>query len=283
MTLAKYAIIMCRISSVKQNTGASLTEQEVICKEYCRNNDLEIIESQKAIESAFAQRRPKFDKILEIIGKISSEPIALVVASADRLARNFNHISLLDELVKADKVEIHFVKEAMVITKFSSADAIFKYRQLIANAEHFSAEKSEKDKKALQDMREKGLYPGKAPIGYKNCRPCWMPWIMFDEQADKVRHLFHIYSQTGVDIKRLLELAKSMPLYTTSGALINRRTLLHLLRNPFYCGLMHSGGKLYSHNYERLIKEDIFSAVQAKLERELCHLVEDETKMKSAA
>lgn len=283
MTAARFAIIMCRISSVKQNTGASLIEQEVICKEYCRNNDLKIIESQMAIESAFAQRRPKFDKILEIIEKVSSEPIALVVASADRLARNFNHISILDVLVKEEKVEIHFVKEAMVIKRLSDADTMFKYRQLIASAEHFSAEKSEKDKKALQDMREKGLYPGKAPIGYKNCRPSWIPWIEFDEQADKVKCLFDIYSQTKVDIKMLLELAKSMPLYTTSGALISRRTLLHLLQNPFYCGLMRSGGKLYRHNYERLIKEEVFMAVQDKLARELHHNAEEGKNMKLAA
>ena len=45
MTLAKEAIIMCRISSAKQNQGASLADQEVICRTYCRNNDLEIIEN----------------------------------------------------------------------------------------------------------------------------------------------------------------------------------------------------------------------------------------------
>lgn len=283
MTLAKEAIIMCRISSAKQNQGASLADQEVICRTYCRNNDLEIIENKMAIESAFAKRRPKFDEILWLLEEIQSKPVALVVASADRLARNFNHISLLDELVKAGKIEIHFVKEAMAITAFSTADVIFEYRTLIAQAEHFSAEKSEKDKKALQDMREKGLYPGKAPIGYKNCRPSWIPWIMPDEQADKVWLLFDIHLQTEFNIKKLLKAAQSLPLYTTAGALISRKSLIHMLRNPFYYGKMKSGGRLYWHQYKPLVSEEVFMAVQNKLLRELYHLEEGETKMKFAA
>ena len=40
MTSAKDAIIMCRVSSAKQNTGNSLSEQEAICKAYCQSKNL---------------------------------------------------------------------------------------------------------------------------------------------------------------------------------------------------------------------------------------------------
>ena len=283
MDFAKNAIIMCRISSVKQNIGNSLSEQEAICKEYCRSKNFEVIQNKQAIESAFTKRRPKFNEILDLIQQVKVTPVALVLSESSRLARNFNHMSLLDELVQTGKVEIHFVKEHIVISLFSTADDIYEYRELIAKAEHFSADKSEKDKKALQTMRENGFYPGKAPIGYKNCRPSWCPWILPDEQADKVKFLFDTYLRSEISIKKLLEIAQSLPLYTTTGSLISRRTLIHMLRNSFYCGQMKSGGKLYRHGYALLVSEDVFAEVQKKLDRELGRVANKETEVKVAA
>ena len=165
--------------------------------------------NKKAIESAFNKRRPKFNEVLDLIQQVKTAPVALVLSEANRLARNFNHISVLDDLVKTGKVEIHFVKEGMVITPFSTANDVYDYRMLIAEAERFSAELSNMTKKAMQTMRENGFYPGKAPIGYKNCRPSWCPWILPDEQAGKVQFLFDNYLRSEISIKNLLEVAQS--------------------------------------------------------------------------
>lgn len=283
MNFAKDAIIMCRISSVKQNIGNSLSEQEAICKEYCRSKNFEVIQNKKAIESAFTKRRPKFNEILNLIQQVKVAPVALVLAESDRLARNFNHMSLLDELVQTGKVEIHFVKEQIVISSFSTADDLRTYRIFIAQAEYYSAKLSEATKKSLQTMRENGFYPGKAPIGYKNCRSSWCPWILPDEQADKVKFLFDTYLRSEISIKKLLEIAQSLPLYTTTGKLISRKTLVHMLRNSFYCGQMKSGGKLYKHGYERLLDEDVFAEVQKKLDWELGKVANNETEVQAAA
>ena len=283
MNFAKDAIIMCRISSVKQNIGNSLSEQEAICKEYCRSKNFEVIQNKKAIESAFTKRRPKFNEILNLIQQVKVAPVALVLAESDRLARNFNHMSLLDELVQTGKVEIHFVKEQIVISSFSTADDLRTYRIFIAQAEYYSAKLSEATKKSLQTMRENGFYPGKAPIGYKNCRSSWCPWILPDEQADKVKFLFDTYLRSEISIKKLLEIAQSLPLYTTTGKLISRKTLVHMLRNSFYCGQMKSGGKLYKHGYERLLDEDVFAEVQKKLDRELGKVTNKDTEVQAAA
>lgn len=220
---------------------------------------------------------------MNLIQQVKVAPVALVLSEANRLARNFNHISVLDDLVKTGKVEIHFVKEGMIITPFSTADDIYDYRMLIAEAEHFSAELSNMTKKAMQTMRENGFYPGKVPIGYKNCRPSWCPWILPDEQAGKVQFLFDTYLRSEISIKKLLEIAQSLPLYTTTGSLISRRTLIHMLRNSFYCGQMKSGGKLYRHGYALLVNEDVFTEVQKKLDRELGKVANKETEVQVAA
>lgn len=147
MNFARDAIIMCRISSVKQNIGNSLSEQEAICKEYCRSKNFEVIQNKQAIESAFTKRRPKFNEILNLIQQVKVAPVALVLSESNRLARSFNHISVLDDLVKTGKIEIHFVKEGMIITPFSTADDVYDYRMLIAEAERFSAELSNMTKR----------------------------------------------------------------------------------------------------------------------------------------
>lgn len=283
MNFARDAIIMCRISSVKQNIGNSLSEQEAICKEYCRSKNFEVIQNKQAIESAFTKRRPKFNEILNLIQQVKVAPVALVLSESNRLARSFNHISVLDDLVKTGKVEIHFVKEQLVISSFSTADDLRTYRIFIAQAEYYSAKLSEATKKSLQTMRENGFYPGKAPIGYKNCRSSWCPWILPDEQAGKVQFLFDTYLRSEISIKNLLEVAQSLPLYTTTGSLISRRTLLHMLRNTFYSGYMRSGGRLYQHKYTSLVNDMIFDAVQKKLDRELGRVANKETEVKVAA
>lgn len=89
--------------------------------------------------------------------------------------------------------------------------------------------------------------------------------------------------QSEISIKKLLEIAQSLPLYTTTGSLISLRTLIHMLRNSFYCGQMKSGGKLYRHGYERLVNEDVFAEVQKKLDRELGRVANKEMEVQVAA
>ena len=83
--------------------------------------------------------------------------------------------------MKTGKIEIHFVKEGMIITPFSTADDVYDYRMLIAEAERFSAELSNMTKKAMQTMRENGFYK------YLFCPQCGGYRTREENGVEKVR------------------------------------------------------------------------------------------------
>ncbi len=121
----------------------------------------------------------------------------------------------------------------------------------------------------MQNLRERGIYPGKAPIGYINTCLDGCKSIEPNEQVSKVQLLFDAFLQPEIGVRELLQIAKIMNLRTITGKSISRKTLVHMLKNPFYSGYMRSGGRLYRHKYISLVNDMIFDAVQKKLGREL--------------
>ena len=89
--------------------------------------------------------------------------------------------------------------------------------------------------------------------------------------------------QPEIGIRELLKIAQMVHLHTTARASISRRTLIHMLQNPFYYGYMKSGGRLYRHNYIPLVNDMIFYAVQKKLDWELGKVANKETEVQVAA
>lgn len=161
-------------------------------------------------------------------------------------------------------------------------DEICRFKKAVAEAEEDSAWTSRETKQKLQNLRERGIYPGKAPIGYCNSVANNRKSIFPDEQVGKVQLLFDAFLQPEIGIRELLQIAQMVNLHTTTGKLISRRTLIHMLQNPFYSGKMKSGGKLYRHIYVPLVNDMIFSAVQKKLDWELGKITNEETEVKVA-
>lgn len=283
ITKASYAVIYCRVSSTKQDLMNSANKQYNVCYDYCEKVGLQILTGLCMSESAYKKKRPGFEAMLDGLRQSPKRPIAVVVKSIDRIARNFSSVDSLLELLRVGKIELHIVDSEMILTSSSLPNEICSFKKVVAEAEEYSAWISYKTKLTFQNLRKRGIYPGKAPIGYSNINLDSCKSIEPDEQAGKVQLLFVAFLQPKVGISELLKVAQSLPLYTTTGALISRKSLIHMLRNPFYYGKMKSGGRLYWHQYEPLVSEEVFMAVQNKLLRELYHLEDGETKMKFAA
>lgn len=66
---------------------------------------------------------------------------------------------------------------------------------------------SYKVRQRFGDLRDRGIYPGKAPIGYCNGITNNQKSIFPDEQAEKVQLLFVAFLQPEVGISELLKLA----------------------------------------------------------------------------
>ena len=108
---------------------------------------------------------PEFSTIKKISGKT-----AIVVDTVDRLQRSFNEFPLLTELVNQEKIELHFYKENLIISKNSKSSDLAMWQMQILSANMFVNSTRDNVKRSEERMLNEGLLPGPAPIGYLNIK-----------------------------------------------------------------------------------------------------------------
>ncbi len=69
--------------------------------------------------------------------------IALICDSVDRLQRSFKECPLIDELIQADIVEVHFYKEGFYLNKDSSSTDILRWDMSVLFAKSYVSSLSE--------------------------------------------------------------------------------------------------------------------------------------------
>ena len=118
------AIILARVSTEDQMTeGHSIPAQLEKAREYVRRKGFEIKSEYQFDESSIKDQRTKFELVIEEIKQVN-EKVALIVETVDRLQRSFKESVLLDGFRKQGKLEIHFIRENLIIHKDSNSSEI---------------------------------------------------------------------------------------------------------------------------------------------------------------
>ncbi len=260
------AVILARVSTEEQlKEGQSIPAQSARAKEYCQRKELEIKSEYQFDESSTKDQREKFEKVLEEI-RSSNEKIALIVETIDRLQRSFKESVVLDELRRQDKVEIHFLRENLVISKNSNSADLLRWDMGVMFARSYVLQLSDNVKRTIEQKILSGIWYGKAPIGYKNItKEDGTKWIISDPQKkDLIIKMFELYANDGFSMEMLREMTKKdRVIYgITSKHGLSKGHIDKILKNPFYYGEMNAKGKLVPHKYERLISEELFDKVQ---------------------
>lgn len=291
------AVMLARVSSRKQERGASLEAQEKSIKEYCNKNNLIIIEPYpKAFvftESSTRGGRKKFNEMIEFIEK-QKHKTAIVVHTLDRLQRGFGEYEKIKELLKADKIEVHFIMETLVLDKFSSDDDFTRYDFGILSAKLYLTSMNKNVKRSQKYNREAGLWQGLAPIGYLNAKDerRRATLILDPERAPIIKQIFEEYASGVHSLKSVWLSAKEKGLMSKEpnynprsknfGKIcpISRNKIHDILTNTFYYGAMYVADeeidektkkpvktfyKLINHVYEPLISKELFDKVQKVL------------------
>ncbi len=85
---------------------------------------------------------------------------------------------------------------------------------------------------------EAGLFPGKAPIGYKNYRPhedAQSVFVIDQESSTFVRRAFELFSTGRFSLARLIEeLNNEFSIEKFKGQRPERKYMEKVLKNPFY-------------------------------------------------
>src|SRR5689334_10045908 len=161
------AILLARVSSKEQEEGQSIPAQERRLKEYAERKGLTVDKIYRITESSTKDTRKGFQKILDYLDK-SRETIALVTDTVDRLQRGFKESVILDDLRKEGKVEIHFMREYLVLNLKSNSADLIRWDVGVMFARAYILQLSDNVKRSKEQAAKNGIWIGLAPIGYKH-------------------------------------------------------------------------------------------------------------------
>ena len=262
------ALVFARVSSKRQREeGVSLDVQMEAIKKYCQEKKLRIVDEFCIDESSTRGDRKQYHEMLDLAQKLPGT-VAIVVNYVDRLQRNYDDSYLLNKLRREGKIEVHFIRENLVIHKNSNSIELnfWNMHVLMANAQVNNM--IDKIKGSLHLNRSQGKWQGASPLGYLNRRDedGKATLIIDPVRAPIIQHLFEEFAKGGHTTKTIWLLAKQLGLYSKmkirKGQLVSRNTVYDILTNPFYHGLMYYNKQWIRHQYEPLISKSVFDKVQ---------------------
>jgi DNA invertase Pin-like site-specific DNA recombinase len=266
------AIISARVSMEEQKeAGNSLPAQLVRMENYCKQKGFTVVEIYSFAESAYGTKRDEFDKILDYLKANPKEKLAVCFDKVDRFSRNVfdKRVATLYELAMADKIELHFVSDGLVINPEISAVEKFQFGMSLGLAKYYSDAISDNVKRAYEQKLRKGEWIGKSYLGYKNITLAdgKKDIVPDKERAFLVQKVFELYASGKYSMKKLMKEMNIRGLTNRpSGIPVATSQIEMILKNPFYYGMMRVKGKLYPHKYEPLISKHLFDKVQKVIE-----------------
>lgn len=259
------AVILTRVSTKMQEDGWSLTAQSTRLFDYADRKDLEVIKTFEIIESSTHGERKQFMEMIAFC-KRQRETIAIIADTVDRVQRSFKESVLLDELMKQNKIELHFYREGMVLnSQFSSVD-IMRWDFSVMGAKAYVLQLAENIRRSNEQKNKNGEITGMAPIGYEN---------FIDERGKKfvrpkepeasiIKQLFEIYSLGNIGGCELAKYANMLGLKSRSGNNVSKNSVYGIINNPFYYGEMRTKRGIIRHVYTPLITKELWDLCQEK-------------------
>ncbi|AUH34662.1 recombinase family protein [Paracoccus tegillarcae] len=247
-----------RVSTQKQGEGASLEAQRDAITRYGAQNGLIITEWFCEKETAAKAGRPVFAAMVRDLKK--RRAAGFIVHKIDRSARNFKDWAMIGDLSDAG-FDIHFATETL---DFRSRGGRLAADIQAVIAADYIRNLREETKKGMKGRLKQGLYPFKAPLGYRDNGGGKVKTIC-PRKGPLVRELFIAYASGEHSLPSLQAYATELGLATQYGSPLSVGFLGGLLSNPFYCGIIKikKTGDTYPGQHDALVTVATFKRVQA--------------------
>lgn len=265
-------VIYIRVSSKEQQLeGFSLDAQLKFLNDHARSKGMQVIHTYMDVESAKTAGRTEFGNLVEFLRQqqllsTSQRCQTVLVEKTDRFYRNVHDLVTVRDL----GVEVHLVKEGVVMTPAARSHEKFVHGLNVLLAERMVDNLAEETKKGMLEKAQQGIWPSQAPIGYLNAEgPNRKRVIVQDPgQAPLVRRLFEMYAEGVYSLKDACKLAADLGLrHRRSGNKLTKSALHDLLNNPIYYGDFVWKGVLYNGSHKPIISKELFDMVQAALDK----------------
>lgn len=259
------AIIYVRVSTDEQaEKGYSLKHQEDRLRQYCQQQQIEIVEMYSEDHSAKSFERPAFIQLLAFLKKSKGRVDLLLFLKWDRFSRNagdaYGMINQLNRL----GVEPQAIEQPLDLTIPENK---------IMLAFYLAAPEVENDRRSLNTIAgmrraiKEGRHCTLAPKGYRNARNEQnRPIIIPGKDASHIQFAFEKMATGLHPVQEVLRLVNKR------GFNCSKNQLWRILRNPFYYGKIllpaykDEEEAIIQGQHEPLVSEVLFNDVQDVLD-----------------
>ena len=262
------AVAYVRVSSDDQVKGTSLDSQTEACRNYAKNNGIELPDDNIFREEGVSAKiidRPKLAAMLDYCVKNKGKITHCIIWKVDRLARKseYHHI------IKAQlaKVGVKLVS----VTEPISDDPMGNLMEsmLAAFAEFDNEIRLARTTGGMIARLEQGAWPHAAPHGYSRTRTATgIVTIEPNDAAPKMKRLLEEFSTGAYTVQHAREFAYSIGIRNRNNGLRTWQMVKDMLSNPLYAGFVTSdyiGGKMIRGIHEPIVSEATFYRNQAIL------------------
>jgi len=259
-------VVYARVSSKEQEKeGFSIPAQLKLLRDYALAEDIRVVEEYVDVETAKQAGRSSFGEMVDYLRKHADARIILV-EKTDRLYRNLKDWVTIDDL----DLEIHFVKENVVLSPNSRSSEKFMHGIKVLMAKNYIDNLSEETRKGMLEKAEQGIWPSYAPLGYRNVTgPDGKKRIEPDpDLAASVRRMFELYATGRYSIRELAQTLRGEGFgFRGSNNRIPSSGVHKMLRNPLYMGDFVWDGREYRGNHEPIVPRELWEKVQRAMDQ----------------
>lgn len=240
--------------STDDQADLSPDAQKRLLLEYAKKNGIivpgEFIFSE-SVSGRHALKRPEFQRMIAL-AKQSSHPIdVILVWKFSRFARNQEESIVYKSMLKKDDVEVVSVSEPLVDGPFGTLiERIIEWMD-----EYYSIRLSGE---VLRGMKEKALqhgYQSVPSLGYEAVGG-GKPFVINEAEYAIVALIMDSYDFDNMDPTAIARKCNDLGYRTRRGNLFERRTIVRILQNAFYCGIVAWNGIEFEGTHEiRLARE----------------------------
>ena len=267
--MPRTAIYARKSSESDDRQALSLDAQLHWAAEACAKSGTHDPLTFKEAKSAKKPGREEFGRMMAAVAK--GEVDTIVCWKADRLARN-----------AADAGTVLFALESKRLRRIITSDGVYADDAdselmlgiLLGFSAKYSKDLSKNIRRGMEEKLRRGEWAWTAPFGYKNVRLSADGAVIAvdDEMAPYVRELFKLAATGAYSIDALARITrddwkvrKPQRRANSTKLGLSHTTIVHILTNPFYRGLLVVKGEVYPGTHEPLVSQKLFDKVQQAL------------------
>ena len=234
----KNVVMYCRTSSNLQADNFSIDGQTYVIKEYCKRNNLNIIDTyiDECKSGTTTKNRLEYERMINNIKINHKEIHAIVIYKLSRISRNMADLVNIVTLLESYNVNLISIEDNI---DTSSPMGKTMFYLLGAFAEMDRENIISNCKMGMKERAMKGLWNGGRAIGYKSNSEKKLEIV--DSEAEIVRFIFDLFTNKHWGYKKIACTLNERGYKTLRGCSWSIFSIKQIIDNPLYIGYIRWG------------------------------------------